>query len=64
MNSTRTVLVTLDLIKEALEHYWRSSALIKPNEEVQISIGSHKDLDRTITATINSTKEVVEVFRI
>ena len=60
MNSTRTVPVTPELISEALEHYWRSIAMIKPNEEVQIKMY----LDRTIEAEVKTTKEVVEVFRI
>lgn len=60
MNSTRTVPVTPALISEALEHYWRSIAMIKPNEEVKIII----DLSGTLEAEIKTTKEVVETFRL
>jgi hypothetical protein len=60
MNSTRTVPVTPALIAEALEHYWRSIAMIKPNEEVKINI----DLNGTLEAEVKTTKEVVEVFRL
>lgn len=59
MNSTRTVPVTPELISEALEHYWRSIAMIKPNEEVKIAV----DLDN-LEALITTTKEVVDTFRL
>jgi hypothetical protein len=59
MNSTRTVPVTSKLIEEALEHYWRSIAMLKPNEDVSISYSGEDGL-----ATITTTKEVVEAFRL
>jgi hypothetical protein len=52
--------VTSKLLEEALEHYWRSIAMIKPNEEVKINI----DLNGTLEAEVKTTKEVVEVFRL
>ena len=61
MNSTRIVPVTTLLIEEALEHYWRSIAMIKPNEDVQISLNCEETV---MEATIETTKEVVDTFRL
>lgn len=60
MTSTRIVPVTQMLLEEALEHYWRSIAMIKDNENVKIDLS----LDGVCEATITTTKEVVEVFRL
>ena len=59
MNSTLTVPVTSQLIEEALECYWRSIAMIKPNEETTIIFDKEG-----MMAVLTTTKEVVEVFRI
>ena len=56
MNSVRTVPVSLALIENALEHYWRSNALIKENEHVKVQM----DLG---TCEAKITTQEVEVFR-
>lgn len=60
MNSTRIVPVTQALLEEALEHYWRSIAMIKPNEDVTITL----NVGGALAAEIKTTKEVVEAFRL
>lgn len=68
MNSIRTVPVTLDLIKAALECYWRSLNLVKENEDITVNIKwvEFDDTPRVpqFSADINSTKEVVDTFRL
>lgn len=63
MNSTRTVPVTLELLEQALEYFWRATPAMKinPNEEVKIHLNLSEE---TLEAKITTTKEVVEVFRI
>lgn len=64
MNSVRTVPVSLELIKEALEHYWRSISIIKDKEEVMIVLHRGTQVVEPFEATLSTTKEVVEVFRL
>jgi hypothetical protein len=59
MNSTLIVPVTSALLEEALEHYWRSIAMIKPTDEVHITYMPEEG-----HALLTTIKEVVEVFRI
>lgn len=61
MNSVRIVPVTWALMKEALEHYWRSNALIKDNEEVKLKLPIA--MRREYEVEITTTQKEVKVFR-